>query len=310
LDKKKNQSKESQRLFIEPEDNLPIIDCHCHLPWDRPPKDPFFEYNSQLDRFFTKGGKYLITCSVDLKSARNMLEFTKKHPKIGMTAGFAPQTVTYTTPEKLEKEFIQWLSWIRSNHENILGIGEIGLDFHHAKTESQRNQQISYFTRIIAELNSFNKPFILHVRNPTAADCDPMNKNHEYNLPDSVNQQILALLKDQGVSPQRVIWHCFSGPEGWGERLAHQGFILSVPSSAYGFPRWRKQIEHVPLGQMITETDSQYQHPFKMGSINEPANVAYAIVAIANVLSQAQSEVAKQIVKNVQKIYGVPLTTD
>ena len=174
----------------------------------------------------------------------------------------SPQTVTYTESETHEIEFQQWLEFLFSNPDDYLGIGEIGLDFHHAKTIDSRVRQIEIFTNIIEATKSLNKPYILHVRNPGPNDRDLDNPDHEYNGPDVVNKIIIEILNREQIPPSHVIWHCFSGPPDWGIRLAAEGYYLSVPSSAYGFKSWRNNIQGVALEQLLTETDSRSQHPY------------------------------------------------
>ncbi|GAH53416.1 unnamed protein product, partial [marine sediment metagenome] len=82
-------------------------------------------------------------------------------------------------------------------------------------------------------------------------------------------------------------------------------YYVSIPSSAYGFKRWRRNIKGIPLDKILTETDACMQHPFKMGAFNTPANVKYSIAAIAYVNNIKQKEVADQVLKNAKKLFGI-----
>lgn len=294
-------------LKIEPEPNLPLIDTHCHVPWKDKPKDPEMEYNTQIDRFFAKGGKYLVSCSVDMESTNLIRNYVKKFQKMGFTAGFAPQTVTYTPSKEMKEEFNTWNTFLHEHPDEFLGIGEIGLDFHHAKTLAKREEQIRMFKNIINSTKDLDKPYILHVRNPSENDKDKANPTHMFNQADVVNRIILDILKREEIKPNRVVWHCFSGPVDWGEKLAKAGFFISVPSSAYGFQRWRQNLVNIPLSQFFTETDSSYQHPFDMGAYNEPYNVRYSIVAIAAILNLSQMQIAEAVIKNVSNFYNIKI---
>ena len=116
---------------------------------------------------------------------------------------------------------------------------------------------------------------------------------------------ITKILEEEGIAPERVQWHCFSGPQEWGPKLAEKGYYISIPSSAYGFNRWRRNIKGVPLENLLTETDSCFQHPFKMGAFNTPTNVKYALAAIAYVNEMEQQEVAERILGNAKRFFGV-----
>ena len=114
----------------------------------------------------------------------------------------------------------------------------------------------------------------------------------------------LDILEEEKIPPKNVMWHCFSGPEEWGEMLADRGYYISIPSSAYGFKKWRRNIKGIPIDNLLTETDASYQHPIKIGAFNEPLNVKFAIAAIAFVNNMDQSTVAEQILENARKFFA------
>ena len=290
-----------QKINIpEPEPGLKFIDAHCHLPFPRPKKnDRLPSDEEQYQNFFKQGGVYLISCSIDNITLKLVLDFMKAHPKnFGFTCGWAPQTVTYTSKNVYEDEWQKWRNFIVENPDQYLAIGEIGLDFHHAKTLPKRNKQIEELKRILELTKDLEKPYVLHVRNAAKHEFDRQNPKHRFNNADGANKEILRVLKEYNIKPERVMWHCFSGPENYGLELANQGFTLSVPSSAYGFNRWRKVTANAPLKALVTETDSYYQHPFKRGPINVPANARYSIAALSHTHKMSQEEVSQQTLQN------------
>ena len=292
----------------EPEDNLKFIDVHCHLPFPRPKNDQLPTDQEQYLNYFKLGGQFLITSTIDMHTLELTLSFMKKFDKnFGFTCGWAPQTVTYTPENKYNLEWVKWINFIQNNSDKYLGIGEIGLDFHHAKTLEKRNKQVEEFRKIIDLTRDLNKPYILHVRNAAEHEFDRQHPKHRFNKKDGANKEILKILKEFNISPKKILWHCFSGPEDYGRTLPNQGFIISVPSSAYGFNRWRKVSENTPLGSIVTETDSYYQHPYKRGPINVPSNVRYAIAALAYSHNVSQKLVSKRTVENAIKFFNLEI---
>ncbi|MFX1503358.1 MAG: TatD family hydrolase, partial [Promethearchaeota archaeon] len=269
-------------ILPEPEKNLKFIDVHCHLPYHRPKNDKLPSDRDQILSFFKMGGQFLITSTIDMQTLDLTLDFMKNYDKnFGFTCGWAPQTVTYTPKNIYDLEWKKWIGYIRNNTEQYLGIGEIGLDFHHAKTLEKRNNQVDELRKIFELTKELDKPYVLHVRNAAENEFDRQNPKHRFNKKDGANKEILNILKEYKIEPKKVMWHCFSGPLEYGRTLPKQDFMLSVPSSAYGFKRWRKVSKFSPLESLLTETDSYYQHPFKRGPINVPSNVRYSIAAIA-----------------------------
>ena len=149
----------------------------------------------------------------------------------------------------------------------------------------------------------------MHVRNAAEYEFDRKNPKHRFNKRDGANREILSILKEFDISPQKVLWHCFSGPEEYGRTLPNQGFLLSVPSSAFGFERWRKATQLSPLDSLVTETDSYYQHPYKRGPINVPSNARYAIAAIAYSHSISQKLVSEKTIENAKRFFKLDLTS-
>ncbi len=294
-----------KHVIPEPEDNINFIDVHCHIPFPRPKDDKLPSDDVQYQEFFRQGGLYLITCSIDILTLNLVNKFIEGRDKIGFTCGWAPQTVTYTPKKQYEEDWAEWTNFIKNNRDKYLAIGEIGLDFHHAKTLEQRNKQVEVFKKILAITKNLDKPYVLHVRNAANHELDTEHPNHEYNKPDGANREILKVLKEYNVSPKKVMWHCFSGPEDYGELLPRQGFLLSVPSSAYRFTRWQKVSKSSPIDKLVTETDSYYQHPFQRGPYNVPLNVRYSIAAIAHSHGLPQKEVSKKTINNAIKFFGL-----
>ena len=292
-------------IIPEPEKDLKFIDAHCHLPFPRPKNDKLPSDEEQYKNYFKMGGLYLITCSIDMNTLDLVLKFIKDKKNIGFTCGWAPQTVTYTPKHKYQTEWKKWIDFILQNSENYLAIGEIGLDFHHAKTLEKRNNQIEELKKILEMTKDLNKPYVLHVRNAAEHEYDRNNPKHRFNKKDGANKEILRILKEFKIDPRSVLWHCFSGPEEYGRLLPNQGFMLSVPSSSYGFERWRNVSKNSPIENLITETDSYYQHPFKRGPINVPSNARYSISAIAYSHNLSQDEVSEKTIENAKRFFNL-----
>ncbi|MFW9867949.1 MAG: TatD family hydrolase [Candidatus Thorarchaeota archaeon] len=292
----------------EPEDDLEFIDVHCHLPFPRPRNDRLPTNREQILNYFKLGGRYLITSTIDMHTIDLTLKFMTEFEKnFGFTCGWAPQTVTYTPKSTYTSEWKSWVDFIQKNQEKFLAIGEIGLDFHHAKDLDKRNEQIRVFKQILELTRDFDKPYVLHVRNAARHEFDQNNPKHRFNKSDGANKEIVKILAEFNIDPKRVLWHCFSGPEEYGRTLPNQGFMLSVPSSAYGFESWRSATKFSTLDSLVTETDSYYQHPYKRGPINVPSNVRYSIAAIAYSHNVSQKLVSEKTINNAINFFKLKL---
>ncbi|MHA1518842.1 MAG: TatD family hydrolase [Promethearchaeota archaeon] len=296
--------RKSDRIPIEPAENLPLIDCHCHFPLEKAPRGMPYSYDQQYQEFFDNNGQAIIT-STDYYGYSFTKKFVQSHSNMHMTYGWGPQTVTFSSKAEHDRDFPKYLDFCVSHAEEFACIGEIGLDFHHALEYEKRERQIEIFEKIIHTTKHLNKPYSLHVRNAGPHDIDPKNPNDAYNESDRVNNIILEILEDEGIPSQKVMWHCFSGPADWGPFLAEKDYFISVPSSAYGFRKWRRNSEGVPITRLLTETDAAWQHPYKMGAFNTPLNVKYAVAAIAHTHQLEQLAVANQVLKNATQFFNL-----
>ncbi|MHA1684072.1 MAG: TatD family hydrolase [Promethearchaeota archaeon] len=288
----------------EPEDNLPFIDTHCHVPWTEG-KSRTGKPAKQLKDFLDVGGEFLITCSIDMKSAPLVANFARQNENVHFSCGMAPQTVTYTPRDDYEVEFGNWKEFSENNIDEIITFGEIGLDFHHAKTLEKRNLQVKEFKNILSFIVNKNKPVVLHVRNAGPADIDRDHPDHKFNNKDGAMNEILKQLKAHGINTNQTLFHCYSGPATMNDELAKMGFMFSVPSSAFGNNRWYKMSKSIPLHQLVTETDSPFQHPYLYKPTNVPSNARYSIAAIAHSHGIPQEEVAKATVENARRFFNI-----
>ena len=297
----------SQYKVPEPEAGLKFIDAHCHIPFPRPRNDKLPSNDQQYKDYLRMGGVYLITCSIDIITLNLVLDFIKGKKNIGFTCGWAPQTVTYTQKSKHSEQYKKWIEYILNNPEKYLAIGEIGLDFHHAKTLDKRNKQVEIFKKILASTTELDKPYVLHVRNAAKHEFDRNNPKHRFNNNDGANKEIIRILKEFKINSKKVLWHCFSGPEEYGRSLPNHGFMLSVPSSSYGVDRWRNATKNSPIEYLVTETDAYYQHPYKRGPVNVPSNARYSISAIAYSHNLSQNEVSEKTVDNAKNFFNLEI---
>ncbi len=297
---------------IKPENGLPLIDCHCHFPSDELPRSMRKSNQSitklnedQYHDFFTNHKGQFIVTSTSIWGVEFCQKFRQTHPNMLLTIGWGAQATTYAKPEEWKIDYPRYYDYLENNTDKYDVIGEIGIDFHHAKTFKKREHQIDIFEEMIQKTKHLGKKYSLHVRNPTQNDRDPHSPNVSYNDRDICNDLILDILETEKIPPSDVMWHCFSGPAEWGKLLGEKGYYISIPSSAYGFNKWRRNIQDVPLDRLLAETDASAQHPYTMGAFNTPSNVEYAIAAIAYVNEMAQIDVANQVLKNAKVFFDI-----
>lgn len=248
-----------------------IIDSHCHLDFPKFNRDR----GETIERARQAGIVAMINSGVDYSTNIASLELARKHDFIHATLGLNPQMVPDTSDEKIS----QILSQIERNIDRAVGVGEAGLDFHYCTTDSGRQRQVEGFRQVIDIARKYNKPLVIHGRE--AEDI------------------ALQLSRDL----DRVVFHCYGGSLETMRDIVDAGHFVSVPTLVCFSGHHRSIAEHLPLENMLIETDSPYLSPRK--GRNEPAFVADSVPQIASLKGIEASEVALSTVRNTRRVFGI-----
>ena len=149
-----------------------IIDTHCHL-------DPK-EYSNLEEVIKRMKNNIMITSGTDLESSLNVINLCNNYENVYGTIGYHPT--------ELENYSQQNMNIIESNLNNpkVVGIGEIGLDYHYGK--ENKDIQIQVFKYQLDLARKYNMPVVIHSRDA---------------LEDTLN--IIKQYKDL-----KITMHCFS----------------------------------------------------------------------------------------------------
>ena len=131
---------------------MELIDTHCHIYYNKFDID----LNQVLDRAQENNVKKLICVGVDIDSSIKALKLAEQHDMIYASAGYHPHESKDTSKYYL-KELEELLQ-----HEKVVALGEIGLDFHY--NHSDKETQLKVFKEQLELANSLNIPTIVHCR--------------------------------------------------------------------------------------------------------------------------------------------------
>jgi TatD DNase family protein len=248
-----------------------IIDSHCHLDFPKFSRDR----SEAIERARQEGVIAMINSGVDYITNAASLELAKKYDFIHATLGLNPQMVPDTSDEKIS----QILSQIERNIDRAVGVGEAGLDFHYCETESGRQRQIEVFRQVIDIARKYNKTLVIHGRE---AEDVALKLSHDLDT---------------------VVFHCYGGSLETMQEIVDAGHFVSVPTLVCFSDHHRSIAKHLPLENMLIETDSPYLSPRK--GRNEPAFVADSVPQIAALKGIDASEVAISTVRNTRRVFGI-----
>lgn len=265
---------------------FPLIDTHIHLD------NPAYEKDLKkiLNNAKKSGVKVIITLGVHHEINKKILEFKKIDPIIKIGMGIYPLDALNVKVDKFDNadsyrkdtlvNFDDTLTFIEQNKNNIICIGEVGMDF---KYSTDKENQIINFKKIIELSKKLNKPMSIHTRN--------------------AEEEVINLLEESGVNKKLVVLHCFSGKKKLIQKAVKLGYNFSIPASITRNQHFQLIAELAPVSQLLTETDGPYMAPERDMERSEPQHVLYTINKIAEIKKMTPEEVANIIFMNYQRIY-------
>ena len=108
---------------------------------------------------------------------------------------------------------------------------------------------------------------------------------------------------------QREVY-CFSGSAEIAKEYLKLGYYISFagPLTFKKAPKLQEACRIVPRDRLLIETDSPYMAPEPMrGRRNEPANVRYVGMKMAEIRGETPEEVAAYTTENAMKVYGITI---
>jgi TatD DNase family protein len=252
-----------------------IIDSHCHL--DRVDLTKFGgSVESMLAHANELSVKEFLCVCIDLEHFDDMFSLAKKYPQIYASVGVHP------TEQEGKDPTIEELLTL-ANDDNIIAIGETGLDYFHIDKNSA-DWQRERFRRHIAVSNQSAKPLIIHTR---AAKADTIKIMTE----EKANAGVI---------------HCFSEDWEMAKSALDLGFYISF-SGIITFKNanaLREVAKKVPLDRILIETDSPYLTPVpNRGKPNSPAYVYYVAEKLAEIKGVSIDEIAQATTQNFNNLF-------
>lgn len=249
---------------------FPMIDSHAHLC------DSVFDDDRDkvLQRAEEAGVVSVLLVSETMEDAELNLVLAKQYPMLHPLAGLYPTILDFDKANAM-------MNFIREHHDELAGIGEVGLDFWIVKEESQRVVQKEILTRFARLSNELHLPLNVHSR--------------------SAGRHVIDLLLEQNA--ERVQLHAFDGKASTALPAVEAGYFFSISPSVVRSRQKQKLVRHLPLSCMILETDSPVLGPVP-GQRNEPMNVVEVIGAVAELKGVGRKDVAEAAFQNTLRLYG------
>lgn len=255
---------------------MKLIDTHCHLNDEQLYQD----IDNVISRALQTGVEKMIVIGWDKASSKLAIKLAEQYPFIYACVGFHPENLDGVD----EKALYEVLNL--SSHPKVVGIGEIGLDYHWEKDPAKREVQKKFFIKQIEYANKVGLPISVHNR--------------------EAFQDTLNILKEH--KPIGGVMHCYAGSVENIQDIINLNMYIGLggPVTFKNAKTPKEVAAEVPLERLVLETDSPYLSPHPLrGTVNEPSNIILVADEIANLRNMSKKHLLEVIYDNSCKLFNL-----
>lgn len=247
------------------------IDTHCHIS-----KNYYDDIKEVITDSKNNGLEKIIISCCEVDDIEESLNIINNYDNVYATFGYHPDQIDKVCDEDLKK-----LETLIKTNQKIVGIGEIGLDYHHG---TDKEKQKKLFKEQLKIAQRLNLPVVIHSRDATKDTID-----------------ILKMYNVSGVI------HCFSGSLETANIYISMGYKLGIGGVlTFKNSKLYKVIENINLENIVLETDSPYltPEPYR-GKTNSSKYIPIIAKKLAEVKKVSIEEVAKITTNNAYLIFDL-----
>ena len=250
-----------------------IINTHSHI------YDEAFDTDREevFRRALEAGVEMLLLPNTDETTIKPMMDFYKKHPdNVRVMMGLHP--------EETGNDYKDILKIIEKNiNDDIIGIGEIGLDFYWDDTF--KKEQIEVLTEQLHWAKDSGLPVSIHTRNAF----------HE----------MFKVLDHEQDGRLAGVMHCFNGTYDEAKTALSYGMYLGLGGViTYKNCGVKDFLTEIPMERIVLETDDPYLPPVPYrGQRNEPAYIVKTAEKVAEIYGVTTEEIIEQTTNNAIKLF-------
>lgn len=284
-----------------------IIDSHVHYShklyegefdylddWDGDFHISRADRRGMLEAMEQGGIALCIEPSTSLDKIEAQIAFVKAHaPYIRLALGVHPKKCTLSSWEDREKLH----RYILDNQ--VVAIGETGLDYSLGPDETEKVQQKNWFCYQIGLAHERQLPLILHIRD--------------------AGREALEILWAHREQLCGGVAHCFHGDTRTAMAFVELGFTLGIGGKLLGQDAegetLRETVKQVPLSAILVETDAPYIKPDishlrnsrkQRSKVRNSSLILPAVIdTIAQLRKQPRETVEEAVFQNTLRVFGL-----
>ena len=267
-----------------------LIDTHCHL--NTIVKTQFDvllpqNFSTLLEPILEEARVHhvtrIINVGTSLIESTNCVLLAKTFKNVWATLGTHPNDLTAGWKD----DITAYRNMLKTTDRGrIVGIGEIGLDYHYPDFDKQR--QYDGFRAQIELALEFALPIVIHTRD--------------------AGDDVLQVIEEYKKDNLKGIIHCFSEDAAFARHAIELGFLLGI-GGPLTYPKnevLRDIFKQTPLDHIVLETDAPFLPPQHMrGKPNTPAQIETVAYFLATLKEVTFEEVAQKTTANAVNLFKI-----
>ncbi len=249
-----------------------FIDTHCHLSIE-----DYDDLEQIIKDNRAAGISKIIISGCTKDSIIESLNLANRYEDVFVTIGYHPSEADITKIEEI------MLLEEQIKNPKVVGVGEIGLDYHYGK-ENIKEQQL-LFRRQLALADRHRLPVVIHSR-------------------DAVEDTINILREFPNVKGDI---HCFSGSLEVARIYISMGYYLGIGGVVtFKNSKLGNVIKEIGLEHVLLETDSPYLTPEpNRGKKNSSKYIPDIALKLAEILDISIEDVSKITLENTMSLFDL-----
>lgn len=261
---------------------MELFDSHSHY------NDEKFDNDREeiIKETLSSGVSNFTVVGYNIESSKKAIEIAKQYKNIYAIVGISPNDLEQINNEieiniaieSIEKLYVE-------NKENIVAIGEIGLDYYWNKDNKEVQKKM--FIEQIKLANKHNLPIVIHTREAVIDTLEILKNN---------------MVKKKGI------FHCCPLNRELVKEAIKLDFYVSL-SGVITFKNAKNAdeiVKMIPSDKLLIETDSPYLAPEPVrGTRNNSINVKYVAEKIATITGKKVEDIAEETAKNTKRIFNI-----
>lgn len=246
-----------------------FIDTHCHLS-----REDYDDIDKVIEEDKEAGVARIVVSGFSRESIEEAMNLKDTYDIVYVTIGYHPECADSVTLKDID--------YLKSllGEKKIIGIGEIGLDYHY--TKDNKDKQLWLFEEQLKIAEYLNLPVVIHSRDAT---MDTINTLKKYDV--------------------NGIIHCFSGSLEIANIYIKMGFLLGIGGVVtFKNSKLKDVVKEISVDSIVLETDSPYLAPVPYrGKINSSKYLEFIAKFIAEIKNISVEELAEITSENALSIF-------